>query len=384
MTEANKDEADKCKQIAMSAAASGDTDKATRFLQKAKRMCPDDASIDELLAKVASGDFERSSAGSGPSPSAAGAPNSEGTRQRASATSSARSAPQASSGARADKAGRNYTTEQFNDVQRILRTKDYYEIFGLSRDAGEDVVKKAYKKLALKLHPDKNKAPGAEEAFKKISKAVQCLTDQEKKHVYDRYGDEDHVPRSQRHHHYQQDFMTPEDLFNAFFGGGAFHTQHHNHGHHGHDDNQVQRAQLMQIMPIALIVLLTLASNLTGRHEGSRFSFSPNGQYVNERSTANLNIPYYVPNDFEDHYAEGTRALADFEKQVDIYYIRNLHSECDHQEKVMYKKVMLAKRKNDPAELEKARAYPRPACKDLEKIKRRHGNIYRVAMQMGY
>merc|ERR1719222_1890148 len=112
------------------------------------------------------------------------------------------------------------------EVQRILRTKDYYDLLDVSREAGEDAIKRAYKKLALKLHPDKNKAPGAEEAFKKLSKAVQCLTDEEKKHVYDRYGDEERIPQQHRQQ-YQQDFMTPEDLFSAFFGGGA--TFHHGH-----------------------------------------------------------------------------------------------------------------------------------------------------------
>merc|ERR1719443_2329932 len=101
----------------------------------------------------------------------------------------------------------------------------------LPRDATEEMVKKAYKKFALKLHPDKNKAPGAEEAFKKLSKSVQCLTDPDKKRVYDRYGDEDRIPQQQRQH-YQQDFMTPEDLFAAFFGGGAFPSQHHRQHHH--------------------------------------------------------------------------------------------------------------------------------------------------------
>merc|ERR1719261_1555659 len=116
-------------------------------------------------------------------------------------------------------------------VQKILRQKDYYRILDLDNNAREDDIKKAYKKIALKLHPDKNKAPGAEEAFKKVSKAVQCLTDREKKDVYDRYGDEDRIPQQHRHH-YHQDFMTPEDLFAAFFGGGTvFHQHHHRHRH---------------------------------------------------------------------------------------------------------------------------------------------------------
>jgi len=51
---------------------------------------------------------------------------------------------------------------------RIRRCKDYYEILGLPKDCTDDDLKKSYKKLALKFHPDKNKVPGATEAFKGI------------------------------------------------------------------------------------------------------------------------------------------------------------------------------------------------------------------------
>lgn len=386
MTEANKDEVDKCKQIAESASSSGDFAKATRFLQKAKRMCPEDGSLDALLAKAEEGE---SGGGGGASPSGgagASAEGQQGTRQRASAAGSAPSAPArpGASSTRTDKAGRQYTAEHMVEVQRILRTKDYYEILSVPKDSPEDVLKKAYKKLALKLHPDKNKAPGAEEAFKKVSRAVQCLTDEEKKQMYDRYGDEEQAPRQHRHQ-YQQDFMTPEDLFNVFFGGGSYNNAGGGGGGQGGDANaNAQRAQLFQLLPVVLLVLLTLVSNFAGKDSGSRFSFTPTGQYQNERTSAAINVPYYVANDFEEHYGEGTRALTDFEKQVEIYYVRNLHSECDYQEKVMYKKVMHAKRRNSEDELDKARNHPRPACKEIEKIKRKHQHTYRSAMHMGY
>jgi len=58
---------------------------------------------------------------------------------------------------------------------RIRRCKDYYEILGLEKDCTDDDLKKSYKKLALKFHPDKNKAPGATEAFKGMESA---FTDQ--------------------------------------------------------------------------------------------------------------------------------------------------------------------------------------------------------------
>lgn len=58
-------------------------------------------------------------------------------------------------------------------IFRIKKCKDYYEILGVSKDATDSDIKKAYKKLALQLHPDKNKAPGAAEAFKGTFKIVE-------------------------------------------------------------------------------------------------------------------------------------------------------------------------------------------------------------------
>lgn len=61
-----------------------------------------------------------------------------------------------------------YTNDQLEAVKRIKNCKDYYEILGVNKDATDSDIKKAYKKLALQFHPDKNKCPGAAEAFKAI------------------------------------------------------------------------------------------------------------------------------------------------------------------------------------------------------------------------
>src|SRR5207247_7935025 len=68
--------------------------------------------------------------------------------------------------------------------------RDYYEILGVSRSAIEDDVKKAYRKLALKYHPDRNPEDRheAEERFKEISEAYQVLSDAERRSLYDRFG----------------------------------------------------------------------------------------------------------------------------------------------------------------------------------------------------
>ena len=61
---------------------------------------------------------------------------------------------------------------------------------GLGEKASDDDIKKAYRKLAIKFHPDKNKAPEAVEAFKKVGAAYACLSDPEKRRMYDLTGEE--------------------------------------------------------------------------------------------------------------------------------------------------------------------------------------------------
>lgn len=68
--------------------------------------------------------------------------------------------------------------------------KDYYKILGIQKGASDDDIKKAYRKLALKYHPDKNKAPGAEERFKEVAEAYEVLSDKKKRDIYDNYGEE--------------------------------------------------------------------------------------------------------------------------------------------------------------------------------------------------
>ena len=68
--------------------------------------------------------------------------------------------------------------------------KDYYKILGIAKVASEDDVRKAYRKMALKFHPDKNKSAGAEEKFKEIAEAYEVLSDKRKRDIYDKYGEE--------------------------------------------------------------------------------------------------------------------------------------------------------------------------------------------------
>ena len=73
----------------------------------------------------------------------------------------------------------------------VLAGEDYYEILGIGRDADNRQIRKAFKKLALKHHPDKSDEKDAQEKFMKINKAYETLKDEEKRKRYDRFGEED-------------------------------------------------------------------------------------------------------------------------------------------------------------------------------------------------
>jgi DnaJ-class molecular chaperone len=77
------------------------------------------------------------------------------------------------------------------ECQEIINKKDLYDILGLTKVATEDEIRKSYKKLAIKYHPDKNSAKSAADAFKKISHSFSVLSNKEKKQNYDTFGNEE-------------------------------------------------------------------------------------------------------------------------------------------------------------------------------------------------
>ena len=102
-----------------------------------------------------------------------------------------------------------------------MAKRDYYEVLGLSKGASEDEIKKAYRQLAKKYHPDINKEPGAEEKFKEINEAYDTLSDPDKKARYDQYGFDDPTQGcGGGAGGFSGGFGGFEDIFSQFFGGG--------------------------------------------------------------------------------------------------------------------------------------------------------------------
>lgn len=110
--------------------------------------------------------------------------------------------------------------------------RDYYEALGVGRDASKEQIKEAYRKLALQYHPDRNKAPDAEEKFKEISEAYAILSDDVKRQQYDQFGhggiegrySEEEIFRGVDFGDILRGFgfgFGVEDIFERFFGGGG-------------------------------------------------------------------------------------------------------------------------------------------------------------------
>ena len=99
-----------------------------------------------------------------------------------------------------------------------MSDRDYYDVLGVGRGAGDDEIKAAFRKLARQYHPDVNKEPDAEEKFKEINEAYGVLSDPEKRARYDRFGRAG-LGNSGGFRDYTVDFA---DIFDELFGQFGF------------------------------------------------------------------------------------------------------------------------------------------------------------------
>ncbi|XP_065849828.1 chaperone protein dnaJ 49-like [Euphorbia lathyris] len=325
----NKDDALKSLKIGKDALESGDRARALKFITKARRLDPS-LPVDDLLS-----DIEKDVASDQSAPTTNGPPSpttdEPKVRQRVRSNGSTSSPAASSSSA-------SYTEEQITIVRQIKKKKDFYDILGLEKSCSVEDVRKAYRKLSLKVHPDKNKAPGAEEAFKAVSKAFQCLNNEESRKKYDLTGSDEPVyeRRATRHHGghggyngYYDDF-DPDEIFRQFFFGGMppattqFRTFNFGGGTRTADNaTGFNMRALLQLLPVLLIVLLNFLPS-------SEPIYSLSRSYPYEyRFTTEKGVNFYVKSTkFDQDYPSGSHERVALELKVERDYVSVLAQNC--------------------------------------------------------
>ncbi|KAI9843897.1 MAG: hypothetical protein M1837_006051 [Sclerophora amabilis] len=358
----------------------------------------------------------------------------------------------------------NYTIEQKTAVLRVKKCAPtaFYDILGLEdvkKTVSEGEIKKAYRKLSLLTHPDKNGYQGADEAFKRrcpssngrlkeaaqvvrrrlflavapisvVSRSFQILSDPEKKSKYDRFGgDPDNrfgagsaaasaspfsgfgrTPGSARQGPMWEDEISPEEMFNRFFGGGGgfgpfggggggmFSTgpqfmfdlgggpgvRIHQFGgnrprrrpREANDPDQpapTLSSTLSNLLPLLILFVLPLLSSLFSSSEstsGPTFRFeSPSPPHILHRLTPNLKINYYVnPNDVAEYTG---RKLKQLDQRAEVSYVGKLRSECEVEMSARQRVMQDAQGWffQDVDKMREARAMDQRSCRRLDELR---------------
>ncbi|KAF7309846.1 J domain-containing protein [Mycena indigotica] len=435
--ESNREEAVRCLAIAQKHLSGGNYPSARKFAQKSISLFETPDAI-QLLATINSAETSTEASEAASTSSATEThPSASGSKHRhvnGNASSSG-----TAGGMGGEK--REYTPEQKEVVRRVRACKitEYYEILAVKRECEDVEIKKAYRKLALALHPDKNGAPGADEAFKLVSKAFQVLSDPQKRSIYDRSGS-DPEDRSSGMASAASSFrsfngggggfegeLSPEDLFNMFFGGGGqafgnggfggfggptvfttsfgpggFRTTRMGGGARPQQANAEPRSVLIQLLPLILLFAFSLLSALpnlftTPPVPDPHFSWSATSTYSAERHTGGLGVQFFMdPNEIMRHPVIGAElardgidwrklttntdqnptkagpALAKFERGVDNTYSQKLYAECqagtDRKMRLKEAEIGVFGIGTDWAKVERIQKEVIPSCEELRKL----------------
>ena len=393
--------------------------RATKYAEKGLRLDPDAVGVDAraLIGAIATrkADVEagRGRGGADPSKPTNGtnhANGDEGPRRRAGTSAKA---PSPSAKPQEQVKG---TPEQEALMARVRRANDdYYKILGIEKGAVDDEIKKAYRKTALKLHPDKCQANGADEAFKQVSRAFACLSDADKRAAYDRYGTEDpnsrQSPFSSRaaqhrgggmglHTYYQGEEVDPAEIFNMFFGGGfpggggfgpgaRFRTQRggsyyranraYQDGRRGHPGGagagQARQENtddifrnLFQLLPIMIVFLMYFLSP----GEEQNFALNRTPTFSQQLKTSRHEFPFYVRNvrEWTQTYPESTSQRRRMEHNIEMTHINHLESNCLYERQQQQRLYRFGTR----AERERAREMTMASCDKLHDIRVKQSN----------
>ncbi|KAK2197721.1 bifunctional DnaJ domain/Chaperone J-domain superfamily/DnaJ domain [Babesia duncani] len=317
--DANKDEANKCCKLAKAAMLRKDYGKAIKFLRKANSMYPSD----EYRALITQ--CEKATPAAEPKPM-----NEHNQHQRETPNINGATSSSA-------------TPEQESVCKQVIKAKDYYDMLNVSHSATTDDIKRAYKKLALKLHPDKNPHPQASEAFKKLSQAFQCLSNTDSRRQYDISGCDSQQGQSMHAGH--GGGMTPEEIFAAFFGYDPFGQSRGNNfrvnrtfvfNHPRQPQPQPSSPSFLRLIPFFFVLACIWLLHF-GHEPVAVFDYERSYKY-NQKVTTNLNgVVYYVDkSSFDRDFPVNSVRRFQLEYEVDFRYFDKL---CSKQKMELQRKL---------------------------------------------
>ena len=221
--------------------------------------------------------------------------------------------------------------------EKIINNKDYYDILGVTKETSNDDIKRAYKKLAIKFHPDKNKSPKAEEAFKKIATAYQTLTDPKKREMFDKYGSEEEY-REKVYQQRQQEYedFDAYDIFDMFFGNIDPEVLRRQRRRYRAQQVQVnpkvaKYLPFIQLIPIFLMGLSYILPSLFQSKD--LYVFAKNKDYPYEKKTHRYKVSYYIGNDFKEKYKDHNM-IRKVEKEIEDNYLTYLKINCQEKQQI--------------------------------------------------
>ncbi|OII75589.1 uncharacterized protein cubi_02110 [Cryptosporidium ubiquitum] len=427
--DSNKEEADRCVMLAKKAIQGGDLDKARRLLEKANRMYPSHTAT-EMLNSLNYND----SSPSKPNHSYQNHHSHHHNQNKHNTQHHNRTSPKNShspiKGKRRNEdvdCPNSHTERSANSsssasetsesmCKRILKAKNFYDTLGIPKDADDAAIKKAYKKLALQLHPDKCKAPSAEEAFKRIAMAFQTLSDAEKRKNYDTFGEDGPPMHSAsgdvRYYQYHQGegFLTPEDLFRMFFGGmpaevsfqrqrfptRSGHSRSHtrtyttNMNSGGATAEGLQTGPLwqkiagvIQILPVLLMLFLAIMGNFMPTffpEEKPIYSFNRTREYNKQRWTGIHNVSFYInpKTNFDSKFPPDSSKLQELEVKIEMIHFTR---ECGIEERTILQDIAYAKYYQSRSKLKEIQSRSKPNCDKLKWLRDKYPSIYRQTMR---
>ncbi|KAL2131900.1 hypothetical protein VTI74DRAFT_4456 [Chaetomium olivicolor] len=323
---------------------------------------------------------------------------------------------------------RKYTVEQKAAVLRIRRCQPtaFYEILELQKTCTDAEVKKAYRKLSLLTHPDKNGHEHADEAFKMVARAFSVLGDKEKREKYDRFGtDPDSRFASAQAQAAQNPFagfaqrraggggwaeeeISPEEMFARFFGGGfggggfggpfagfdggpqfvfnfgGPNVRVHQFGgarprgrprNPGQEEPASIWSTIIGLLPILILLFWPILSSIFSGMASSTpatpsMAFdAPNPPlYTMERTMPRLKVKYYLnPVDVQSY---SDSKLYSLDKKAEIILVQQLKLKCEseQQHKLQLQNAAQGWFRPDPEKMELANAYDMPACRRLKSL----------------